>query len=199
MKWNGNWLASPSKRRRRPTGGRRARPAASRRPAAARQALRRRRLQISSKVFGSGESIGFARPRDTSSNTSGVERVSYSGRITGPNYDGDGLRRSALRRRIDPRLEERVIRQDQIRERAGFVDERSEADDERHALQRVGDLPCRRRRKHRIHIVDQQHLRRARREQSPAAPGPGRRRHRLRHERHAARLTPTLPSSGSMR
>lgn len=45
-------------------------------------------FKYSSNVFGSAGVIGAANLRDTSSSTSGVERVSYSGRMTGPNLLG---------------------------------------------------------------------------------------------------------------
>ena len=80
-----------------------------------------------------------------------------------------------------------MIRQDQIRQRAGFVDERSEADDERHALQRVGDLPRRRRSQ-----TPDSHRRSAAPSARRVAGSRSRRSRRdrcaLRNERQAARL-----------
>ena len=47
-----------------------------------------------------------------------------------------------------------MIGQDQVGQHAGFVDERSKADDVRDALDDIGDLPRRRRREHRIDVVN---------------------------------------------
>ena len=60
----------------------------------------------------------------------------------------------------DPRFEERVVRQDQVGERAGLVEEAAEAHDERHLLERLAHPPGLRRREHRVRAVEQQHLRR---------------------------------------
>ena len=71
-----------------------------------------------------------------------------------------GHQRARLGHRLDPRFEERVIRQDQIGERARLVEEAAEADDVRHLLERLAHPPRRRRGEHRVRAVDQQHLRR---------------------------------------
>ena len=99
----------------------------------------------------------------------------------------DGARGAGLGHRLHPRLEERVVRQDQIRVRAGVVDERPEARDERHLPQPVGRLPRGRRTEQR-HSPRRAAAPAARRNPVHLASVRGRRRWRagLRHERHAA-------------
>ena len=81
----------------------------------------------------------------TSSSTSAVARVWCSGFIAG-RPTSSPPRSRPTRARVDPRLEERMIRQDEIGEGARVVDEAAEADDERNLEQRLAHLPRRRRR-----------------------------------------------------
>ena len=53
-----------------------------------------------------------------------------------------------------------MIRQDDVGERARFVEEVAKADDKRDFGQRLTNAPCRGRREHRIGPVHEQHLRR---------------------------------------
>ena len=59
-----------------------------------------------------------------------------------------GTQRPRFRHGIDPRLEERVIGKNQIRQRARLVEEAAEAGDERHLREGLANLPGTRRREH---------------------------------------------------
>ena len=89
-----------------------------------------------------------------------------------------------------------MIRQDQIRQHAGFVDERSEADDERDALaaRRPPSMPPAIRTPGSTSSISSTLGAAADESMSPKRAR-RRRGGRLRHEGHAARLTSTLPTS----
>ena len=142
---------------------------------------------------GSGAAAASSLPRDLEQHVRRRARlVERLHRRAG--HARDGRDRARFGRGVDPRLEERVIGQNQIGQHARLVEEAAEAGDERHLLERLADLPRRRRAEHRIRAVDEQHLRgddrppmsaaafeRLRGRAATAAPA-------LRREEHAARL-----------
>ena len=142
-------LLAPCRRAR--AGGKRSPPAALLLRLGPRvERLRRRRQRrrtspssISSKVC-HGRSSGFASRRPISSSTSGVARVWCSGCITGGATLATAIIEPDSGTRLGPRFEERVIRQDQVRQDARLVEEAAEADDERNLLERLAHLPRRR-------------------------------------------------------
>src|SRR5262245_30898673 len=82
-----------------------------------------------------------------------LEQRLHDGRCDAGHRNG----RTRFRERIGPRFEERMIRKDEIREHARFVDEARKAHDIGRLFKRLTNLPGLRRREHWIRVVNDQH------------------------------------------